>query len=99
MKWRTVIEIVGGVAMAAAIAVLSVSVANKDRHIADLRKTNAEQSTIIDSLLARRMKVIDVELNVTDKSKLNVYGKYNKGTISVPSERTYTLVIDSTKLR
>ena len=57
-----------------------------------------EQTTVIDSLLTRRMKVVDVHLYVTDKSKFNIYGRYNKGSITAPSEKVYTLKIDSTNI-
>lgn len=53
------------------------------------------QRKVIDSLLNRRMVVFDVALSVTDKSRFAVYGKYNKGTITIPNEKTYILKIDS----
>lgn len=69
-----------------------------DKHCRSLKVQTKEQSKIIDSLLNRRMKVVDCSLNVTDKSKFIIYGKYNKGTITAPSEQTYTLKIDSTSV-
>lgn len=69
------------------------------KHNKTLIKCNAEQSKIIDSLLNRRMKVVDVKLYVTDKSKNTVYGRYNKGTISMPQERKYILEVDSISIK
>ncbi|MBQ9434936.1 MAG: hypothetical protein IJU33_02280 [Bacteroidales bacterium] len=71
----------------------------RGRHLKDMRQTVTEQRMIIDSLLKRRMTVVDVKLNVTDKSRFAIYGRYNRGTISVPNERTYTLEIDSFSLK
>lgn len=68
------------------------------RHNRSLTKQVTAQSTIIDSLLARRMELIDVQLYVTDKSKNVIYGKYNKGHIYMPQERKYILKIDSTSV-
>ena len=65
---------------------------------AELKQRTEEQSRVIDSLLARRMTVFDVQLHVQDKSKFAIHGQYNKGTINVPSIRTYELVIDSTSI-
>lgn len=66
---------------------------------ARLQKQVEHQNAIIDSLLARRMKVMDVDLYVTDKSVNKVYGRYNKGQITMPSLKTYTLDIDSVSLQ
>lgn len=67
-------------------------------HNKSLIKQVDEQTKIIDSLLNRRMKVVDVELYVTDKSKNIIYGRYNKGSIIMPQVRKYILDIDSTKI-
>lgn len=61
------------------------------------------QRTTIDSLLAlppAHQQEIRLELNmaVTDKSKVDVNGKGNSGTINVPTERKYVVEIDSTSL-
>ena len=97
-KW--IIIIIGGCALAAsaAIATLSVSLKSKAEMCAELKQRTKEQSRVIDSLLNKRDKFIDIQMHVTDKSKFAVYGKYNKGTIYVPSERTYELKIDSTSI-
>ena len=58
-----------------------------------------QQDKIIDSLLARRMHVVDIHMQVTDKSKNNIYGRYNKGTITIPTQKTYTLDIDSLNIK
>lgn len=39
------------------------------------------------------------KLHVRDQSKFTIYGKYNKGTINVPNERTYTLEVDSINMK
>lgn len=43
---------------------------------------------------------IGVDLHVTDKSKIDVNGKNNSGTINVPTDRVYMLEfsMDSTKI-
>lgn len=69
------------------------------KHNKTLIKCNAEQSKIIDSLLNRRMKVVDIKLYVTDKSKNTIYGRYNKGTIFMPQERKYILEVDSVSIK
>jgi hypothetical protein len=71
---------------------------NTKAYCRHLKRQTEDQTVIIDSLLKRRMTVFDVTLSVTDKSRFAVYGKYNKGTIYVPSERTYELKIDSTNI-
>lgn len=90
-----VIYIVGSVA---AIATLSFTNHSRRVQCADLKQRTEEQSRVIDSLLKRRDKFIDVQLHVTDKSRFAIYGRYNKGTINVPNERTYLLEIDSTSV-
>lgn len=58
-----------------------------------------QQDKIIDSLLARRMHIVDIHMQVTDRSKNNIYGRYNKGTITIPTQKTYTLDIDSLNIK
>lgn len=57
------------------------------------------QDVVIDSLIARRMHVFDVKMTVTDKSKSVVYGKYNKGTITMPTEKIYILDFDTLQVK
>jgi hypothetical protein len=80
------------------IAVLTTVCVGQTKHIKTLDKQVTEQSQVIDSLLKRRMTVFDCQLYVTDKSRSTIYGRYNRGTINMPQERTYTLVIDSTNI-
>lgn len=75
-------------------ALVSVTVL-QHRHINSLKIHVEEQGKVIDSLLARRMSVCDIHLDVTDKSRFAIYGRYNKGFITVPNTRTYILKIDS----
>lgn len=82
----------------AAITILSEKLKSKTEVCADLKQRTEEQSRVIDSLLNRRDKFIDVQLHVTDKSRFAIYGRYNKGTINVPNERRYMLTIDSTNV-
>ena len=97
LKIKILAAILAGLLISVVItSILSVQLqeaAKKCRKIESL-----EQTTVIDSLLTRRMKVVDVHLYVTDKSKFNIYGRYNKGTITAPSEKVYTLKIDSTNI-
>lgn len=95
MKW---IKIIIYAAVAVVIATMTATTILQARHISSLKYQVDEQHIIIDSLLKRRMTVIDCQLHVTDKSRFAVYGRYNKGTINVPNDRTYTLQIDSTNI-
>jgi hypothetical protein len=85
--------------MCTSIAVMSVLYAESHRHVKTLKAQVTEQSAIIDSLLKRRMTLLDVELYVTDKSRNIVYGRNNKGTITMPQERKYILEVDSANVR
>lgn len=83
----------------AVIASLAITAASLEgNHRRSLQKQVKEQSVIIDSLLQRRMTVFDVQLHVTDKSVNKIYGRYNKGTISMPQERKYILEVDSVSM-
>ena len=42
--------------------------------------------------------MMDVKLYVTDRSKNNIYGRYNKGTITIPTVKTYKLEVDSVRV-
>lgn len=87
-------------AIMAVITTLSITTASLEgNHRRSLAKQVKEQSVIIDSLLKRRMTVFDVQLHVTDKSVNKIYGRYNKGTISMPQERRYILEVDSVSMR
>lgn len=81
--------------LAVTISTLSVTTAMQSRHLKDVRNQVAEQSRVIDSLLTIRHNWMNVDLHVTDKSVSKVYGSYNRGSITMPSVRTYKLQIDS----
>lgn len=74
--------------------ILAISIERKNQ-VCILKKQVIEQSIIIDSLLQRRMNVFDINMQVTDRTKTYVYGRYNKGTISIPQQKDYKLTIDS----
>ena len=94
-KWAWIL-----MAIMAVIASLAITAASLEgNHRRSLQKQVKEQSVIIDSLLQRRMTVFDVQLHVTDKSVNKIYGRYNKGTISMPQERKYILEVDSVSMR
>lgn len=95
MRWYNWVKLGIIVAMAAAIGTLSLLLHQERRHSNTLETQVEQQCNVIDSLLARRMQLMDVQLWVTDKSKNIVYGRYNKGSISMPQERKYILVVDS----
>jgi len=92
--WKIIIY----AALAAVIAVMSAVIAGQRKHVVTLKNQVAEQSAIIDSLLKRKTYNFDVKLNVTDRSSNKIYGRYNKGTIEMPSVKTYLLEIDSTSI-
>ena len=95
---KTWIKLIIYAVVAVAIATLTAVSIGQSKQIRNLKAQVNEQHMVIDSLLKRRMTVIDCSLHVTDKSKFAIYGRYNKGTINVPNDRTYTLQIDSTSI-
>ena len=97
-KWIIIAAAAYFAATACTISILSVQLHSTKQVCAGLKERTEEQSRVIDSLLNRRMTVFDVQLHVQDKSKFAIHGQYNKGTINVPSIRTYELVIDSTSI-
>lgn len=95
---KKVYWIVMAVLVLAAATAGSAAIA-QHRHLKSLKKQVADQTVIIDSLLKRRMTVMDVRLNVTDKSRNTIYGRYNKGTITIPTQKTYLLELDSVSMK
>jgi hypothetical protein len=93
--WKWIVWIV----LLAATAVASTAAALEGNHRRSLEKQVKEQSVVIDSLLSRDQPLLDVKLYVTDKSKNTIYGRYNKGWISMPQERRYILEVDSVNMR
>lgn len=92
LKWI----IYGVIALVSAVS-LTFGIA-EGYHRRSLQKQVNEQSVIIDSLLCRPKALMDVDLYVTDKSVNKIYGRYNKGFITMPQERKYILVVDSTNV-
>lgn len=84
----------------AVITSLAITIASLEgSHRRSLAKQVKEQSVVIDSLLKRKPAMMDVKLYVTDRSKNNIYGRYNKGTITIPTQKIYKLEIDSVKVK
>ena len=84
----------------AAVLMTAVSVTFglvENAHRRSLARQVKEQSVIIDSLLTRPKALLDVNLYVTDKSVNKIYGRYNKGFITMPQERRYILEVDSVR--
>ncbi len=94
-KWIWIVWAV----LAAATAVSTTTATLEGSHRRSLAKQVKEQSAVIDSLLGRNQPLLDVKLYVTDKSRNVIYGRYNKGTISMPQERRYILEVDSVNMR
>ena len=92
---KKVFKIVKDVVFVAVIVILSVAVSGLIKHNATLKSQVKSQSEIIDSLLNRKEIVVNVSLNVTDKSTHKIQGKKNSGTINMPQENTYTIKLDS----
>ena len=82
-----------------AIGILITAVGLQHKHVRSLQNHVKEQHMVIDSLLNRRMTVMDVQLYVTDKSKNTIYGRYNKGTITLETAKRYILEVDSTNVK
>lgn len=93
--WKWIVWVV----LLAATAVASTAAALEGNHRRSLEKQVKEQSAVIDSLLSRDQPLLDVKMYVTDKSVNKIYGRYNKGTISMPQERRYILEVDSMNMR
>lgn len=54
-----------------------------------------KQNEIIDSLVNTPPRLnMEVKMNLTDKSKFEINGKNNSGTINVPTHRTYVLEVE-----
>ena len=96
---KTWVKILILAVLASAVCVMGVLYSESNRHVRTLKAQVKEQSAVIDSLLKRRMTLMDVDLYVTDKSRNVIYGRYNKGTITMPQERKYILVVDSISVR
>lgn len=85
---------------AAAVLVVAVSLTfgiAEHAHRRSLQRQVQRQETVIDSLLNRPKALMDVDLYVTDKSVNKIYGRYNKGFITMPQERRYILEVDSVR--
>lgn len=92
IKW-----IIYGAAILVTAVSLTLGIA-EGAHRRSLQKQLKEQSVIIDSLLCRPKALMDVQLYVTDRSVNKIYGRYNKGFITMPQERRYILEVDSTNV-
>lgn len=92
------VKIIIYVIVSSLIAILSILYGLTKKQNVVYAKRIERQDIIIDSLIARRMHVFDVKMTVTDKSKSTVYGKYNKGTITMPTEKIYILDFDTLKI-
>lgn len=98
---KTYIKIILIAIVAVTITGLATGVALQYKTIRQNDKTIEFQRETIDSLLAlppAESVTLEVELHVTDKSKIDVNGKGNSGTINVPTDRKYFIEIDSTSL-
>lgn len=96
MNW---IKAIIYVVLAAIIGILTVAFILTQQQVKQQAERIERQDIVIDSLLARRMHVVDIHMQVTDKSKNNIYGRYNKGTIMIPTQKTYMLDIDSLNIK
>ena len=96
---RARIKAVAAAAMVTLCAVLAVALAGSRKQAGTLASQVAEQHQVIDSLLARRMTVMDVSMHVTDRSTSKVYGRYNKGTITLETAKRYILEVDSFNIK
>lgn len=99
MMKKVWVKIVIYAVLATAIISMGVMCVESQKHIVTLKNQVKRQNIVIDSLLARRMTVFDVQLTVTDKSRNVISGRYNKGSITMPQERIYKLTIDSSSIK
>lgn len=89
--------IIYGVLTLTIVTLTTISISQR-KHLSTLKQTVNNQQMVIDSLLNRHSITFEVELNVTDKTKLTVNAKGNNGTVNVPTEKIYVLEIDSTNI-
>ena len=73
---------------------------NRLETIEELKASVEFQRRTIDSLLSLppaeiNELTVELHMDVTDRSRLTVNGKGNSGTITVPTERKYTVEVDS----
>ena len=80
------------------IALLIAAFCFQQVHISSLKKHRKEQSAVIEAqnsqikeLLKLKTYNFEVKINVTDKSKLKVNNKGNKGTITTSGDKSYTI--------
>lgn len=92
---KTKIKYIIYAAAALALAVSITLAAATSGHNRSLKRQVKEQSRTIDSLLTIQRQSVNIQLYVTDKSTNKIYGRYNRGTIQMPSEKVYLLEIDS----
>ena len=92
MKKYIYLIVIAVVAMWAGFA--TTAAALQGQRIKEQSQMIIRQGVTIDSLLNRRMNVVDVSLNVADNSKLTVYGKKSEN-LTIPAAKTYLIKLDS----
>ena len=95
----TRISLLGAAALLCCSIALAIALQGSRKQVRTLSLQVAEQHKVIDSLLARRMTVMDVQMHVTDRSTSKVYGRYNKGTITLETAKRYILEVDSFNIK
>ena len=99
------ISIIIYVVLIATIAVIATLYSGSVKHNKSLKAQVKEQSLIIadqSNTIKELTKIktynyqFEIKLDVTDKSKYNIYGRNNAGTIVAPNQKQYELKIDST---
>jgi hypothetical protein len=87
------------------MAIMATAIALQQVHIKSLKKHRTEQGSVITAQAAQIAELLklktysyqfEVKLSVQDKSKYNIYGRNNAGTIIAPNLKQYELKIDST---
>ncbi len=94
----TRISLLGAAALLCCSIALAIALQGSCRQVRTLSLQVREQHQVIDSLLARRMTLMDIQMHVTDRSTSKVYGRYNKGTITLETAKRYILEVDSTSI-
>jgi len=80
------------------IAILVAAFCFQQFHISSLKKHRKEQSEVISAqnaqiseLLKLKTYNFEVKINVTDKSKMKVNNKGNKGTVTTSGDKSYSI--------
>jgi hypothetical protein len=77
--------------MAVALILQQVHIKSLKKHRDEQAFVIASQTETITNLLERKTYNFEVKINVTDKSKVKVNNKWNKGTVNTSGDKSYSI--------